>query len=65
MLTEARYNDGFPRRLFIRMEHEGEHYMGALVVDDAQLCVQLHEYLQKHLGRTIKEIGDLDIDFLL
>jgi len=49
----------------MRMEHEGLRYIGALVVDDARLCEQLYEHLQKHLGRTIKEIGDLDIDFLL
>lgn len=65
VLTEAIYQEGFPRRLFMRMEHEGLHYMGSLVVDDPKLCEQLCEYLQKHLGRTIKEIGDLEIDFLL
>jgi len=65
VLTETIYQDAFPRRLFMRMEHEGVRYIGALIVDDARLCEQLYEYLQKHLGRTIKEIGDLDIDFLL
>jgi len=49
----------------MRMEHEGRRYMGSLVVDDPKLCEQLYEYLQKYLGRTIKEIGDLEIDFLL
>lgn len=49
----------------MRMEHEGIRYMGSLVVDDPKLCEQLYQYLQKHLGRTIKDIGDLEIDFLL
>ena len=65
VLTEAIYEEGFPRRLFMRMEHDRICYMGSLVVDDPKLCEQLYEYLQKHLGRTIREIGDLEIDFLL
>lgn len=65
VLVEAKYHERLPTRLFLRMEHEGGLYMGALVVDDASLCFQLYKFLQKHTGRTIKEIGDLEIDFFL
>ena len=39
--------------------------MGVLVVHDATLGLQLCELLRRHIGRRIKEIGDLDVDFLL
>lgn len=46
------------------MEHEGGLYTGALVVDDAALCLELRDLFLEHIGRTIKEIGDVEIDFL-
>jgi hypothetical protein len=40
--------------------------MGTLVFDDAMFCRQLCEFLQNyHLGKSIKEIGDLEVDWFL
>jgi hypothetical protein len=37
-------------------------YVGTLIFDDATFCRQLCELLQNHhLGKSIKEIGDLDV----
>jgi hypothetical protein len=41
-------------------------YVGALVFDDVMFCRQLCELLQNHhLGKSIKEIGDLEVDRFL
>ena len=41
-------------------------YVGTLVFDDAIFCRQLCELLQNHnLGKSIKEIGDLEVDRFL
>jgi len=50
-----------PTRLFVKMEFAHEPYMGCLVLQDNIFCYQLHELLKKHVGSTIKEIGDLDL----
>ena len=47
------------------MEFEQKQFMGFLSVNDAVLCRQLNTLLSEHLGRSIKEIGDLDLTFLL
>src|SRR5689334_10066223 len=60
LLVETTIEASLPCRIFMRIEHQNERYLGALVVKDAVLCYQLNKLLQRHLGRTIKEIGDLD-----
>lgn len=65
MLVGTRIEASLPRRIFMRIEHQNEQYLGALVVKDAVLCCQLNNLFQRHLGQSIKEIGDLDIGHLL
>ena len=65
ILVEAKCNERLPTRLFLKMGHEGGLYMGVLVVNDASLALQLCKLLQKHIGHTIRAIGDLEIDFIL
>src|SRR5262245_41937881 len=60
MLTGSACYKGALTRLYVRMEFENEPYLGCLLVHDAVFCNQLHEFLQKHIGLTIKEVGDLD-----
>jgi hypothetical protein len=45
------------------MEYDGQHYVGSLVFDDSAFCAQICAVLQQHLGRSIKEIGDLEVSF--
>lgn len=63
-LVEAKCHERLSKRLFLKMRHQGGLYMGVVVVNDVGLSLQLCTLLQKHIGRTIREIGDLDIDFL-
>lgn len=51
------------RKCYVVIENENENYTGTLVFDNARLCRQVADLLQQHLGRSIKEIGDLDVIF--
>ncbi|HEV8719161.1 MAG TPA: hypothetical protein VGW77_00800 [Candidatus Binatia bacterium] len=50
-------------KCYLVIEDENENYTGALLFDDARLCRQVASLLQHHLGRSIKDIGDLDVSF--
>ena len=56
------HND-MPTAIFARMVFEGRAYMGYLGVNDTVFCYQLNILLQEH-GRTIAEIGDIDLSLL-
>ena len=60
ILTAVALHDAAPDKLFLRTEIDHVRYMGCLAFTDAMFCRQLHDFLQDHLGQSIKEIGDLD-----
>jgi hypothetical protein len=51
------------KKCYLVIEHNGQHYVGALLFDDSAFCSQICTLLQQHLGRSIKEIGDLEVSF--
>jgi hypothetical protein len=52
-------------KCFLVIEHEGQRWVGSLIFDNAALCRQISEIIKPHLGRTIEEIGDLDVSHTL
>ena len=46
---------------YLIMEHAGAEYMGTIYVSDAALCLDIFESLLRHCGKTIQEIGDIDL----
>ena len=54
-----------PGRFFLTVEHEGKQYVGLLLLSDHEFSRQLEELFQKNIGRTIKEIADIDVSHLL
>jgi hypothetical protein len=52
-------------RLYLVIEHEKDKYVGTLLFDKPPFCQQLSALLRFHLGRTIKEVGDLDLSHTL
>lgn len=47
---------------YLLIEFRRMTYMGALVFDDVMFCRQLCQLLQNHhLGKSIKDIGDVDV----
>ena len=58
-LRHARFDTkSVPNKCFLLIEHEGEYFMGSLIFDAG--C-QIADLLLKHIGHSIKEIGDLDV----
>ena len=58
-------HDAAPDRLFLRTEIDHHRFMGCLAFTDVMFCRLLHNFLQGHLGKPIKEIGDLDFSLTL
>jgi hypothetical protein len=48
-------------RCFLIMEHADAEYMGDLLASDEASCTQIYEMLLGHCGKTIQEIGDIDL----
>lgn len=48
-------------RCFLFMEHNGYGYIATIMFDDGLFPPLFAAALKRHLGETIKEIGDLDI----
>jgi hypothetical protein len=55
----------FEHRLYLIMELDDRLYMGSITFDNKAFCETIHAFLQQHLGRLVKEIGDLDVSFTL
>ncbi len=52
---------GASNTCYLVIEHENENYTGSLVFDDGPFCRQIVDLLQRYCGRSVKEIGDLDV----
>jgi len=47
------------------MEHCGAEYVGALLLDNPAFCREIFKVLSQQLGNTIREIGDIDLEYTL
>jgi hypothetical protein len=61
VLRYVRSTDEPAKKCFLVMEHSGQHYVGTLVFDNTAFCSRIAALLQLHLGRSIKDIGDLEL----
>ncbi|MGB7952226.1 MAG: hypothetical protein WCH75_31455 [Candidatus Binatia bacterium] len=52
-------------RMFLYMDHENGSYLGCLLVENSAFCSQVVTLLQSYSGRPIREIGDLDLSYML
>jgi len=52
-------------RIFLVIQFAGKSYMGTLLFKDAVFCQLSAGVLEAHLGKTIKEIGDLELSYTL
>jgi hypothetical protein len=49
------------KRCYLSIEFEDEFYLGTLLFEDGVFCRQVYQLLQNHVGKSIKEIGDLEV----
>ena len=61
-VTKSQLSD---TKLFLFMQHRGLQYMGSMNFDDFTFSSQIFTLLNANIGRSIKEIGDLDVSHLL
>jgi hypothetical protein len=54
-----------PEGCFLVMEHCGAEYVGVLLLDDRAFCRQIFEILIRSIGKTVQEIGDIDLNYML
>jgi hypothetical protein len=52
-------------KIFMFMQLYGFRYMGFMGFEDPPFCNQLYLLIKANIGRSIKEIGDLDVSYLL
>ena len=63
VLRYVHSSDQASKKCYLVTEYDRDHYVGALLFDDSIFCSQVCALLQQHLGRSIKEIGDLEVSF--
>jgi hypothetical protein len=52
-------------RLFLVVEHESNEYVGCVMFSDEAFCVQVHQLLRDQQGKSMVEVGSLDVSQLL
>ena len=65
VLTQVLMSELMDEKVFLFIDHSGYRYMGMLAFDDSAFCRAIHRLLQNNTGRSIKEIGDLDLSYTL
>jgi hypothetical protein len=48
-------------KIFLFIHYNGFSYMGLMQFDDRRFCSQIFTIMQANVGRSIKDIGDLDL----
>ncbi len=50
---------------FLIMEHCGAEYVGALLLSDPAFSLQIYALLVQNCGKTIQDIGEIDLSYML
>ena len=61
VLRYVHANNKISHKCYLVIEYNREHYVGSLIFEDVTFCWQISSLLREHVGRTIKEIGDLEV----
>lgn len=65
VLRYVHWNRTGTNKCYLVMEFNKEHYVGALIFDDATFCRQIVTILQAHIGEAVSDIGALDLSHTL
>lgn len=58
-------NDLFAHKIYLVMSVDGLRYMACSSFHDQPFCRYVQGLLKNNIGRSIKEIGDLDVSYTL
>ena len=66
MLKYVDYDDDrVANKCFLVIDYQSTLYTGCLICQDPSFCKQLAHVLRTHIGRSIKDFGDLDLSSTL
>jgi hypothetical protein len=60
-LTHVRINDLSDCRIVLRMYDGKTEYLGHLMFDDHEFCLRVYDLLKHHVGKPVKDIGEIDL----
>jgi hypothetical protein len=61
VLEYVHHVDGDSAKIYLVIKHENQSFVGTLLFSHHGFCHQIARLLRAHIGRSIKEIGDLDV----
>ena len=61
ILEEPLMNALFDKKIFMFVNHQEVRYMGSMHFDDLAFCREVFTILKLNIGRSIKEIGDIEL----
>lgn len=61
VLTHVGSDPRWRHHFYLHITHENLPYVGSLVFDNIRFRLRVSVFLARHIGRTIKEIGDLEL----
>jgi hypothetical protein len=64
-LDDVIVSDLIGNKVFMFIRYQGFRYMGFMSFDDDTFCSDIFTLLKANTGRSIKDIGDLDVSQLL
>jgi hypothetical protein len=63
VLKEVYYDAGNSNKCFLVIDYQLQSFTGCINSPTKAFCTQLTHFLREHIGRSIKEIGDLHVSF--
>jgi hypothetical protein len=64
VLSEVHFENADSKKCFLLIEHQGEFFTGALIFHDERFGHQIAALLQRQVGRSITEIGAMDLNHM-
>jgi hypothetical protein len=61
VLKEVQCDSGTSNKCFLVIDYQFQSYMGCITCPTRSFCTQLTHFLRGHIGRSIKDIGDLRV----
>ena len=61
-LTHVRIDELSDCRIILRIYDGKTEYLGYLMFDDDEFCLRVYDLLKRHVGKPVKDIGDIEIE---
>ena len=64
ILTRASFHALGKSRIMLWMQNGNGGYSASLYIDDYQFCLKVYERLKDCIGKSIEDVGDLELDIV-